>query len=256
VLRCARLGDVIDLVRTLDEAWSALAELAATLTEDEWATATGCPGWTVHDVVAHVVDLDGKLAAGARPEITDTESGVAARRSASTDALLAEYAAVTARRLEQLASLTEADLDGPAITPIGEARMRDALAMRVMDVWAHEQDIRRAVGRPGHERGPVVEHSVAYLATFLGFVVGRRAGAPDGTTVVFDIDAYRIAVEVKDRRGNLVEPPAAATVELALDAPTFVALAGGRSDAPRDAVRIIGDRALGERVVETLGFLP
>jgi uncharacterized protein (TIGR03083 family) len=34
---------------------SALAETLAGLTEDQWAHDTLCPGWTVHDVAAHVI---------------------------------------------------------------------------------------------------------------------------------------------------------------------------------------------------------
>jgi hypothetical protein len=40
-----------------------------------------------------------------------------------------------------------------------------------------------------------------------------------------------------------------------MSATTFVALVGGRSDAPDD-VTVDGDTELGRRIVEHLGFLP
>jgi uncharacterized protein (TIGR03083 family) len=246
---------IAPLVQLVD-AWRSMEALAAGLTEPEWSQATGCPGWDVHDVVAHVVDIESQLLDGNAADITQTETGVAARRDLSSSELLVALRAATARRQAQLEQLTEADLGAPTPTPIGEAPLADALAMRTMDVWVHEQDIRRAIGAPGHELGPAVDAAVTYLSTFLGYVVGRRAGAPDGATVNFEIGMQKIGVAITGRRGANVEPVAAPTVTLAMDAPTFAALAGGRSDAPDDSVRISGDEALGRQVVDVLGFLP
>jgi hypothetical protein len=93
-----------------------------------------------------------------------------------------------------------------------------------------------------------VQTSVGYLAGFVPFVVGRRAKLPAGTTVVLEIDDLaRVTV------GDAEVPPAAT---LFLTATTFGALAAGRSDAPRDDVRIDGDATVAGRVLDVLGFLP
>ena len=124
-----------------------------------------------------------------------------------------------------------------------------------MDSWSHEQDIRRAVGRPGHTEGPAVEEAVADFSRFLPYLVGKRAAAPDGATVVFRIGArppvavrWRGPREARGRSGD-------ATVDLAVPVATFAALVGGRADAPADTV-ISGDQRLGRRVLESMAFLP
>ena len=84
-------------------------------------------------------------------------------------------------------------------TPAGPGTVADLLTLRVMHSWSHEQDIRRAVGRPGHTEGPAVEAAVAYFSRFLPYLVGKRAAAPDGAKVVFRIGARPpAAVEMAD----------------------------------------------------------
>jgi uncharacterized protein (TIGR03083 family) len=113
------------------------------------------------------------------------EVGVDARRAMSGAAVLDEFRQVTAERLAQLRRLTPDNLAAQTATPAGPGTVADLLTLRVMDSWSHEQDIRRAVGRPGHTEGPAVEEAVAYFSRFLPYLVGKRAAAPDGAKVVF-----------------------------------------------------------------------
>ena len=58
-----------------------------------------------------------------------------------------------ARRAARRATLRTADDDYFAkemATPTGPGTMADFLHIRVLDCWIHEQDMRRAVGKPGH----------------------------------------------------------------------------------------------------------
>ena len=76
------------------------------------------------------------------------------------------------------------------------------MRIRVMDMWMHEQDIREAVGRPGHEEGLAPQAALDELTAALGFVVGKRAGAPAGSRVRFELTgpmARRIDVAVAER---------------------------------------------------------
>ena len=59
---------------------------------------------------------------------------------------------MTAERLARLRQLAGQDLAAQTMTPAGPGTVADMLTLRVMDSWSHEQDIRRAVGRPGHVR--------------------------------------------------------------------------------------------------------
>jgi uncharacterized protein (TIGR03083 family) len=185
------------------------------------------------------------------------EVGVEARRRLPGREVLAELREVAAARSGQLRALTAEDLAREVTTPAGPGTMADMLTLRVMDTWSHEQDIRRALGRPGHIAGPAVDEAVGYWAQYLPFVVGKRAGAPDGATVVIEVgDGHRSAIEVVDGRARAAasldgEP----TVTLTMPTPTFAALVGGRTDAPED-VTITGDEDLGRRVVAGFGVLP
>src|SRR2546425_162434 len=97
---------------------------------------------------------------------------------------------VTSERMKRLRSMSDSDLDAESWTPIGQGTVRDLVAIRIMDCWVHEQDIRRAVAKPGNLTGPFAEHAFGRHAQAMGFVVGKKVGAPDGTTVVFDVDDF------------------------------------------------------------------
>jgi uncharacterized protein (TIGR03083 family) len=261
---------MIPLVEQLAATWTSIDGLCADLTDDEWERPTGCPGWTVKDQIAHLVDYEATALGRSRPEHTvadlshtkndmgiANEVGVDARRSRPGADVLGELREVTAARLDQLATLDEARLADEAMTPVGPATVRDVLTLRLMDTWSHEQDIRRALGRPGHDRGPEVDASIRYFMQFLPVLVGKRAAAPEGSTSVFEIgDVPPVCIEVVGGRGGVGAVPEEPTVVLRMDAPTFAAFVGGRSDAPVDWVDIAGDDELGARILDALAFLP
>ena len=184
------------------------------------------------------------------------EVGVDWRRQFPGAEVLAEFREVTAARREQLAALTTDDLAAEVQTPIGPGTLADLLRLRLMDTWTHEQDMRRALGRPGHLDGPVVEGSLAYFITMLPYIVGKKAGAPEGSTVVFEVDDRAIAIAVTDGRARALElAPESSTATLSMDTATFAALVTGRT-ASLDGVTITGDRELAERIVANLGVMP
>ena len=226
-------------VENLAIVWASVDRLCSGFGDAQWDLPTGCPGWTVRDNLSHLADVEAR-AIGRPAEDRDpgplshvkndlgraNEAGVAARRAQPGASVFAEFREVTAERLTRLAALTEPDLASPAMTPAGPGTVAALLTMRVMDSWAHEQDIRRAVGRPGHTDGPAVAEALDFLTQFLPFVVGKRAAAPEGSPVEFRIGAR-----------------------------SYQALACGRSDGPGDVV-VSGDRALGRSVLEAMGITP
>ena len=260
---------MIPLVEQLAATWASIDELCASFTEDDWQQPTGCPGWTVKDQISHLVDYEavalgrpradhrvGDLSHTKNEMGAANEVGVDARRGLPGAEVLAELREVVAERMARLAKLDESRLADEAPTVAGPSTVRDALTLRLMDTWSHEQDIRRALGRPGHDHGPAVDAVVAWWVQFLPMLVGKRAAAPDGTTAVFAIgDRAPISVTVTEGRAAAgSDVPDAPTVGLHMDAPTFAALVGARTDAPRP--EITGDVALGQRIVDSLGFLP
>ncbi len=257
-------------IENLSAAWRSLEGLCSTFTEDDWRQPTGCPGWTVQDALAHLVDYESRALGRPAPDhvpddVSHTkndmgrsnEVGVDYRRTRRGGEVLDEFREVTAARLGQMRAWSDDVLAQEIMTPAGPGTVADMLTLRVMDTWSHEQDMRRALGRPGATDGPVADEAIAYFARFLPYVVGKRAGAPDGATIVFEIgDAHRLPIEVKHGRARAAETtPPSPTVTIGVPVTTFAALVGGRTDAPDD-VRIVGDQRLGHAIVDALGFMP
>ena len=148
------------------------------------------------------------------------------------------------------------------MTPTGPGTMLDFLSIRILDCWVHEQDIRRAVDRPGHMGGGPAEHTIDRLVRTIPIVVGKRAAAPEGSTSVIEITgpvARTIPVVVEGGRAKVVDradagPP---IVTVTMDTETFLVLAVGRQTAEQRAAQITidGDAALGQAIVGNLNMM-
>lgn len=187
---------MINSVENLAIVWASIDRLCSDLPAGQWDLPTGCPGWTVKDQLSHLVDYEARALGrpaprhepGPLPHVKNemgraNEVGVDARRAMSGAAVLDEFGQVTAQRLAQLRRLTPGDLAAQTTTPAGPGTVADLLTLRVMHSWSHEQDIRRAVGRPGHTEGPAVEAAVAYFSRFflaLSALPRREAGRCPG----------------------------------------------------------------------------
>ena len=65
-------------------------------------------------------------------------------------------------------------------SPVGEVPYRDFMETRVLDSWAHEQDIRRAVGRPGGRNGVGEAMILDRCAADHAAIVAGKQVAPRG----------------------------------------------------------------------------
>lgn len=264
------------IIEVLVDQWDALAALCDDLTEEEWKTPTALPGWSVQDCVSHIIGIERMLMGDPQPDVaTDhlahvndpmgasIESWVEARRSMTGREVLDEYREQTARRAEQLRAMTDEEMDVVGWSPVGEVPYRVFVQIRVFDVWMHEQDVRRALGRPGHLQGPAVDVSLDRVKAALGFVVGKKASAPDGSSVVFELDGApvpRFTVVVDGRARVVDDAPAEPTVRIRLPFESFIALGGGRwhTDEALAAggVEVTGDRDLGRHILDSMAFTP
>ena len=118
----------------------------------DWARPVpACPGWDVHDVVAHLVAivedaLAGRLAGPPSPE--QTAEQVARNRDRPGPDLLTRW---TEQAPEFERAITELDI-WPA----------------AFDVGAHEHDIRGPLGRPGGRDCPLVRTAARMLVAWVG----------------------------------------------------------------------------------------
>ena len=98
-----------------------------------------CPGWTVHDVIGHLVGI--------------IEDAVAGRLSGVPDEALTDQQVGRHRDDDLVALLDQWDVMGPFFEPVLTQRQ---IVAAVMDVWTHEQDVRSALGQPGARQDPFV----------------------------------------------------------------------------------------------------
>jgi len=268
--------DKDDVLAGLVEVWTRLDELLDGLSDDEWARPTPLPGWSVKDVVAHMIGTESMLLGdatpnvevGAAPHVRNdigrvNEVWVVSMADVPPADALATFRSHTARRLDALRDMEAGAWNAEGFTPAGNDTYGRFMRIRVFDCWLHEQDIRDAVSRPGGEVGTSVELALDEAASVMGFVVGKRAAAPPGSRVAFDLTgptARRIFVEVgtgeRPRATVVDELSAPPTVALWMPTGVFVRLAGGRIDSStvRDEIDLEGDPELGERLIANLSF--
>jgi uncharacterized protein (TIGR03083 family) len=265
------------LAAQLGEVWDSLASLGSGLDDAAWAAPTPCPGWPVSAQYAHVVGTESMILGRPNPDVKVptgaahvrndiggfNEVWVTALAAQPRSEVLELLAEVVAARKAVLAGMTEDDFSAPSWTPVGQADYRRFMQIRVFDCWVHEQDVRDAVGQPGHESGPVAEQAIDEIARAAGFLVGKKAGAPSGSGVRLDLTGpvtRRIDVEVGDRARVVDELAGAPSAGLELSSTAFARLACGRI-APSavvagaaGGVKLLGDEALAGRVLENLAF--
>ena len=107
-----------DAIGALEADRAALLEACEQLGTSEWAAPSGCPGWTVKDVVSHlgalfwnVVDPSALPDTAGLPTEQAQEVVVGRRRAMSVADVLADYSAASARALGILSELVGAEFE-------------------------------------------------------------------------------------------------------------------------------------------------
>jgi uncharacterized protein (TIGR03083 family) len=248
---------ISEVIGALEHTWSSTAEVASTLSDDDWAKATGCPGWTVFDNLAHIVGLERALMGDPEPDVTIPddvahirndvgrymETHIAARRGTPPADVIAELRATAAERIANLRAIPEDELDNEVPGPMGfPVKLGGFLHTRLFDSWAHEQDIRRAVGRPGNldslEARLTLERTVKGLGRKLAEARPVRIVVSGEQEATFTVGAG--------------EPVA----DLAIPFDVYIPLICGRDDADVSRVKIEGDEAAAQAVIAEMGVTP
>jgi uncharacterized protein (TIGR03083 family) len=269
--------DKSDVLNGLFGSWEAIDQVIGDLPERQWSEQTALPGWTVHDVVAHVVGTESMLQGAGTPEADVdvstlehvrndigvlNERWVRSLRRLSHAELLEKFRATAAERREALTSMPETQWYELTVTPAGPDSYGRFMRVRTFDCWMHAHDVRDAVGRPadrGDFVGPASRLALDEMAASMGFVVGKLGGAPDGSRVRLQLTgplsrAINVAV---DGRAKVVDDfdGAEPTTTITLDGLLFTRLAGGRTAVDHGAIAYSGDEAVGRRIVEHLNYV-
>lgn len=261
----------------LQQTWEGLAEASYELSSSEWALPTACPGWDVKDQLSHLIGIERSLMGEATPEwdgplgdhvkndfAAMNEAWVAVRRPLDGAAVRAEFVDVTGTRLGQLAARTDDDWAVVGWSPVGEVPYAVFMEVRAFDSWVHEQDARRALDRPGGSGNLASAISLGRVENAMPFVVGKKAGCPDGTAVRFEVggpgdDARAFTVAVEGTRARAVDEDVTPTVTLTLSGLDFLRLGCGRATAAEveaaGGIEIAGDAAVGHRVLDAMNFM-
>nr|WP_234712982.1 maleylpyruvate isomerase family mycothiol-dependent enzyme [Mycolicibacterium komanii] len=257
--------------------WDGIGEVVDGLTDAQWLAPSPLPGWSVRDIVAHVVGTESMLQGVGTPEAdvdvstlkhVRNEIGIMNElwvrhlRALPAGDLLKRFQSVTANRRDALAAMSHADWNQVTATPAGPDTYGRFMRVRIFDCWMHEHDIRDALGQPvGDPEGRPSELALDEMAASMGFVVGKLGRAPEGSrvSIVLTGPAGRTINVAVEGRGRVVEDFGGAepTATITLDALLFARLAGGRTSPAQhaDAVGYTGDEEVGRRVVEHLNYV-
>jgi uncharacterized protein (TIGR03083 family) len=144
-----------DAISALQADRTALLQICSQLSEDDWEADSGCAGWTIKDIVAHlgalywsVVDPSVLPDTAGLPAERAVELQVQARRSLTAAAVLDDYAAVSEKALAALGGLVGADFE----MDLGDLGSYPAQLIPAAFCFDHYTHIRADLFRP---RGPL-----------------------------------------------------------------------------------------------------
>lgn len=247
-------------------AWksSAIDTIALLRSLDTYDLPTDLPGWTIHDIAAHLAHLEVALAHGentdfAAPVVTSdyTQTGVDARRDIDTADIIDELEAAVNFRI---ANEVIGAADEPAPNAPGGSgwTWETLLRNRVIDMWAHEQDIRRAVNQPGNLDSLGAQVTAMTFAAAMGFVLGKKVQAQPGQAVRWIVTGeIEMDFTIKVGDDNKAKPsndPATTTCTMTLE--EFTILGAGRKNPADLNVLIEGNQELGAKVLAAMAVTP
>ena len=261
------------ITRLLIEEHARLQELAKTIEPSKWLEDSILPGWKNFDILAHLIGTERYLSGQANPPPSPVEDRTAfpneiarinsrwinSMSDLAPEELVASFCETVEVRRRQLESLDAEDLRKVVWTPVGDAPLSRFLEIRVFDCYVHEQDLRLSVSMPGHQSGPIPEFSLKEVRAALGYIVGKKAAFPTGTSVTFALTGgvsteFNVLVT---ERATVVDHLDSATCRIAIDSNLFLMLACGRirpDGAPANAITITGNSELANRLLANLAF--
>ncbi|OLO99480.1 hypothetical protein BVU76_25590 [Mycolicibacterium porcinum] len=256
----------------------ALLSLLETLQPADWARPTVCPGWTVHDIVAHILNDYMRRLSGSR----DGYDGASFADDETLPTYLARVNDAFVRAMRQCsptmmidvlahlgpqldAAWADTDLDGAAHLNVSWAGTQSSpawldIARDYTEYWVHQQQIRDAVLQEG-AADPRLLNPV--LVTFLHAVpfALRDHPRPPGTAVGFEVTGAaggHWAVISEGAQWNLRAEPVSdpdATIRMDQDTLWRLASRGITVEQGRERADLHGDRQLAEAAASLLAVV-
>lgn len=191
-------SDFSSLVEAFAGTAHAVIDLGSSVRPGDEESPTHCPGWTVTDQVRHVESAEAMVGGEPIPKVDVSghahvrhsfgaaiERYVESRRGRSLPEVVSDLSATVTQRLAILRDPMTTPED-PAMGPFGPTTLEELIAVRIFDIWFHEQDLREALGRPGGLDTPAAAHALARVLAGFGRIVARDAGIEPGQAVVLE----------------------------------------------------------------------
>jgi uncharacterized protein (TIGR03083 family) len=255
----------------LDETWTAIDRLLRDQPASAYEAPTPCPGWSVRDVLSHLLgfelmlhgtpvpSFDGPWPSHVRNPIGEiNEAFVQSHRHEPGIQVLDEFRDAARRSLAALRTLSEEEWDKIGWSPEGDRPYHRFQETRVLDSWIHLQDIRDALLQPEDDHGAGEEIVVNRFESALPYVFAKKMRSPDGTSLQVNLigrQARTIFLEVRDSRASaLTSLSGSATLEVTTPVALFWRRCAGRISAEAflsaSATGIRGDRDLAQSFAE------
>ena len=265
---------VVDLfARERDE----LLRLLGTIRADDWKRPTVCPGWSVHDIAAHLVGDDvGRVsrANGYSPPPRrpgedlvsfinrQNAEWVTAWRRVSP-ALIVEVLAITGNRTQRyFESLDPLAMGGSVWWATGDdpAPVWLDIAREFTERWHHQAQIRDAIGVPSLDEPTLLRPTIGTFAFALPRTF-RDVEAVPGTAVTLTVTGasggtWSVVHDDAEWRLMVGGPPSPAA-DVSMDQETYWRLVtkGLRPDAAARRATLRGQSDLAERVLHTVAII-
>ena len=264
------------IVNALDDTWSTIDRVVRPQPAVAYDAATACPGWSVRDVLSHLLGFemmlqgspvptyDGPWPAYVRNPIGEiNEAFVNVHRHESGIEVLNQLRDVGAKTLERLRELDDDAWEKVGWSPEGERPYHRFQETRVLDSWIHLQDIRDALLEPADDHGVAEEIVVNRFEAALPYVLGKKMKAPEGTIININLTgrlARTIFLEVRDGRAvALATCDDVPDLELTTPIAIFWRRTAGRISAQAflnaSASTVHGDHALAQNFAEALSIM-
>lgn len=244
-----------------------------------WQRPTVCPGWRVHDMVAHVVhDYLRKLSrtrdghTGPEPRPGESLPGFLARVNQEfvdvarywSPRVLVDLLEHLGPQLDRLWASLDLGRTGEAVSWAAPGRPAPVwldVAREYTEYWVHQQQVRDAVGRPGANSDlltwPVIDtflravpYALRHLSPGPGTCLHIQVTGPGGGNWTVERADVTWAVQ----RGSPTRP-AAALVRLSSDCLWRVATRGIPVESAREQTVISGDQALGSAMLHLVAII-
>jgi uncharacterized protein (TIGR03083 family) len=243
------------------------------LSADDWDRPVDPPefaGWTVHDVVVHLVANESLLASqlgvpvrGIPETATDNEGRTAqarARHAARPPAhAVAELEASAEATDAEVTVRGEARLNEPITWWGGRAATRIAVLVRAFETWTHADDIRRAIGADMVVPPPASLLTMAHAACgFVPTLLAAKGAYHPGRIVRFRFtDLGNAAWDIDLGTVGGIRPAGddAVDAEIVTEAAAACRAVSARLDPCQLAYGVVGDEQLAREVVDALPAL-